>query len=174
MDINLEEMLNNHSLNSRTLKTIIEEEPNISSDDNIVINKNNIYNFMLDPSEENENKFVDMLNVFICYFKKFHNKQEKTNMFETIDYDNDDSTNKCMEFLYEEMSKFNNYKDQDQDKDVLFDPNTNEIDIKDVKELYMLMIDNKETLISKLLLPMIKYVSTIDWINTNWIIIPLK
>ena len=94
-------------------------------------------------------------------------------MFHDVDYELDNSTNRCMEFLYAEMHKYEDHEDNDrQDQITIYDPQP--INLDEYDELYVLMIDNKQNKMCHTLLPLIKYVSTLDWLNMTWRIDPFK
>lgn len=116
--------------------------------------------------------FINLLNIYTCYFKQLFDKTQHENIFNGIDYEKSDSTNRCMEFLYEEIFKYNS--SDDPNKDVLYGPDDNEIKLEECKELYTLCIDDVPSLICKFLLPILKYLSNSDWLNINWYIVPIK
>jgi hypothetical protein len=115
---------------------------------------------------------INVLNIFTTYFKKKHSLEQNVTMFDNIDYDQDDSTNKCMEFIYEEMYKYK--KSNEVDKDTLYDPDNN-IDINTCKELYALFIENELIYICKYLVPLFEELAkNINWADINWSVMPLK
>jgi hypothetical protein len=129
-----------------------------------------INDFMIPDDEQPHQSFVDLLNVFICYSKQLFHKGSTSHMFENIDFDKDDSTNRYMEYLFEEITIFNHARDGD--KDVLylmhdFKNDNHKLDLK-----YALYIDDELTYGSKYLLPMIKHLTTLKWQDINWRIIP--
>ncbi len=116
---------------------------------------------------------VQFLNVFMCYYKHLFNKDNNTNMFHDVDYGLDNSTNRCMEFLYTEMHKYEEHEDNGRDDQItIYEPCSVNLDEQD--ELYVLMVDNKQNKMCHTLLPLIKYVSTLDWSNMIWRIDPFK
>lgn len=132
----------------------------------------NIEDYLPAPEENEYGNFVNLLNIFTCYYKKLFSKKETSSIFEGVDYERIDSTNRYMEFLYEEISKYN--KSTIEDKDVLYDPEDNDIDINKCSELYALYIDNEIKYVSKFLLPLLHYLSEMKWLEVEWSIIPLK
>ncbi len=92
-------------------------------------------------------------------------------MFSDIDYEKPTSTNRCMEFLYEHMAKYNNCL-QDEEKITIVDPE--EVDIDSCDELYLLMINDEQKYVCQTLFPLLKYVATLDWLKLKWSINPLK
>lgn len=116
------------------------------------------------------NEYLDILNVYLAYYKNLYHKPKHENMFFSTDPNIIDSTNKCMETFYDEL---NSYKiSNEPDKNVLYDPNDIQIDM--CKSLYLLMINNEQKFACKYLLPIFKYITTIEWSKTDWSIIPLK
>ena len=126
------------------------------------------------PAEEEVeyDKFLNLLNIYNCYYKQLHNKSNDSTLFDNIDYDNDESTNKCLEFLYEEIFKFK--KCTDEDKDILYEPNNKEIKIDNWDEMHVLYINNEPKYVSKFLITLLQYLATIDWTEINWKINPFK
>jgi len=145
---------------------------NINDTSNIINNDiDDINNYELAEEENYETKNnLDLMNIFIIYFKKLFERKESDNMFENIDFDNIESTNRCMEMFYEELLKFQSSTYED--KDCLYLPN--EININNFNELYGLYIDNKQKFCSRSLIIIIQYLTTLDWKNITWSIVPLK
>ena len=117
---------------------------------------------------------MNLLNIYTCYYKKLFVKKKDATMFENIDYEKMDSTNKCLEMLYDEIYKFDQSKEED--KDILYDPDDDTISIDECKELYSLYIENEPKFVCKYLLPILKYLaeSHNNWTDMKWSIIPLK
>lgn len=167
------DLLNNYDTNPKN--TYIDdqdketEENNIEDDDNIPIDINDYI-----PAEEEIelSETTGILNIFTCYFKQLFESKQNSNMFDSVDIDKKDGTNRCLEFLYEEMFKFNNSKETD--KDMLYDLDDDDLNIDEVKELYMLSIDSIPLYVCKFLLPLLKYLSTQKWNEINWTILPIK
>ena len=116
--------------------------------------------------------FVDLLNVYNCYYKQLHQKKQESTLFEDVNMESDDSTNKCLEFLYEEMFKYK--KSLVADKDFLYDPSDSEVDINKWEEMYALYIEEEHKYVCKYILPLLHYVASLDWTLLNWNIRPLK
>ena len=85
------------------------------------LNENNNYIDLEDkkieiPEEiKKEEYLVNLLNVYMCWYKQINNKGKGSSMFDNIELDDDESTNKCMECFYEEIFKFNLSKENDKD-----------------------------------------------------------
>lgn len=131
-----------------------------------------INDYVLADEEKELNNFTSLLNVFTCYYKQLYCTNQESTMFENIDYTKNDSTNKCMEFMYEEMFKFN--RSSEIDKDILYDPDNEYIDINKCDELYVLYLDSEPKYTCKYLLPLVQYIGTLNWSVINWSIIKIK
>ena len=57
---------------------------------------------------------VNFINVFLCYYKHLFNKKNNTHMFTDVDYDKPGSTNRCMELLYDEMYKYSQNEEHEE------------------------------------------------------------
>jgi len=145
--------------------TIIEED----YDDDAPIN---LEDYVLADEEIEFGKYVNLLNVFNCYYKKLFEKKESDNLFGDIDPSKLDSTNKSLEFLYEEVFKFNHSIEED--KDILYEPDDDQLDINKCKELYILCIDCAPVYVCKFLLPLLQHLGEQDWLEMEWNIMPLK
>lgn len=127
-----------------------------------------IEEYTLAEEEVEQLSIINLLNIYICYFKQLHTYKQSDHMFINVDPSKEDSTNKCMEQLYEEIYKFS--QSADSDKDILFAPN--DIDIDASEELYILYIDSNPIYCSKYLIMILKYLGTLDWMNINFTIVP--
>ena len=147
-----------------------EEEDNLELFDRQI----NINDYELAEEEVEFRSYINLLNIYTCYYKKLFVKNKNITMFENIDYEKLDSTNKCLELLYEEIYKFN--KSLEDDKDILYDPDDENIDINQCKELYSFYIGTEPKYVCKYLLPLFKYVGETykNWTEIDWSILPLK
>jgi len=130
----------NCNLNEQKLITDENTDENIDEiiDEIIDYDVINIENYEID-TEENQLSLLNLLNIYTCYFKQVYEKNRDTTMFENINTDDINSTNQCLELLYEEINKFKN--SQDENKNYLYDPNDDILDPE--KELYTLCINNE-------------------------------
>jgi hypothetical protein len=120
---------------------------------------------------ENEFKnYVNVINIFTCYYKQTFNINQKITIFDDIPFDDKTATNKCMEFIFGEIYRYE--KSNIFDKDVLYNPD-DDINMETYKELYCLMIDSEPVYISPFVLPLISYLANMEWININWSIIDI-
>jgi len=142
-----------------------------NKNDIIEDDKINIDDYELADEEVEYSTDMNLLNIYTCYFKQRFFQNQKATMFENIDYEKKDSTNKCLEMLYAEMFKFSNSNEDD--KDILYDPDS-DININDCKELYSLYVNNEPKYMCKYLLPILKKLSVMNWLDLQWTIIPLK
>jgi hypothetical protein len=115
---------------------------------------------------------MSLLNVFICYYKQLYQVKQENHMFDGIDSEKEDSTNRCIELMYEEIHKFQ--KSTDDDKDILFDPDDNTVNIDLCIELYVLYVDGNVKYVSKYMLPLLRYISDLDWATIEWSVIKIK
>lgn len=110
----------------------------------------------------------NLLNVYLYYFKQLFQKNNSQNMFDEINCDEPNSTNRCLEFLYDEIRKCN----ENVDKTAISEECNFNIDECD--ELYLLKINGESDKYCQYLLPLLKIVAEIDWTNVEWSINPLK
>ncbi len=113
-------------------------------------------------------KYINIMNIFTYYYKQTFNITEKVTIFDDIPFDDKTATNKCMEFVYGEIFRFENSTALD--KDVLYGPDDN-IDIESYTELYCLIIDDEPKHIAPFIVILISHLETLDWLNINWKII---
>lgn len=116
-----------------------------------------------------EGKYDDLMNVYVKYYNttvdpKPDGTPNNHHMFENIDYNKEESTNNIMECFYEEMLKHATSKDEDK---VIYEY---DVEHYHANNKYILLINDSPNKSCNLILPLLSYVSTIDWINTNWII----
>lgn len=131
-----------------------------------------INDYTVADEEEEFGQYTDIMNVFLCHYKQLFCKNENCTMFDDIDYESDKSTNRGMEFVYDEIVKFNYSKEHD--KNTLFNPDTDDINIEDCDELYLLYLDNEPVYVSKYIFVLVRYVAEMDWSNIMWSIIKIK
>lgn len=128
----------------------------------------NLDDYYIPPSESDEN--LDILNIFIIYYKKLYNTEPNYHLFQDINFEESNSTNRSLELLYSEILKYKNSKNPD--KDILYNPA--DIDISKYPELFILKIQDENKYISKYLFPILKYIASLDWKIINWNIIPIR
>ena len=132
----------------------------------------NINDYIVAEEDIEYGTYVSLLNIFTCYFKQLFRRKQDETIFDHVDYDRKNSTNKCMEFLYDEINKFNDSKEED--KATLYSPDDPSVDINNCNELYSLYIKNEPKYVCKYLLPIVQYLTTIEWHTVTWAIIPIK
>jgi len=154
---------------------VADNDKNLSSDEeyNIAENEINIDDYV--PAEQYEEtadhefkNYVNVINIFTYYYKQTFNIQQKITIFDDIPFDDKTATNKCMEFIFGEIYRYE--KSNVSDKDVLYNPDDNII-MESYKELYCLMINSEPLYISPFVLPLITQLAEMDWLNINWTII---
>lgn len=174
----LSEMLNDFGNDQPNFEEYI---PNDDSEDDIIFNENDIINiddYVLAEEEHEFGEFTNLINIFTCYFKQLFEKNQNSTVVDGFDYEKEDlegrclSTNKCLEFMYEEIFKFN--KSSDEDKDDLYDPDSDLINIDNCSELYTLYIDGNPKFVCKFILPILHHLASIKWNDINWSIIKIK
>lgn len=132
----------------------------------------NINDYVVAEEEKEYGNYVSLLNIYTCYFKQLFRRKQDETIFDHVDYEKKNSTNKCMEFLYEEIHKFNISKEED--REMLYSPDDMTIDINLCNELYSLYINSEPLYVCKYLLPILQYLTTTEWHSIDWSIIPLK
>lgn len=132
--------------------------------------EDNIDDYIIPADDLDMQQYVNMINVFTVYFKKLFEKKNSDNMFTNIDYTKENSTNRCMEYLFEGMHKLKLEKVEN--KKEIYNPK--ELKIDDCTELYVLYIDDEPNKVCQYLLPLIWHVGTLKWCEINWKIMPIK
>lgn len=133
--------------------------------------EDNYSNEELEEIENNEYK-VTFLNVFLCYFKNLFAENKDAHMFTGIDYNKNESTTRCLEFIYNELYKYQEVENQDPTRTKLLP--ISKVDLDKFEELYILLINGEQKYMCEFLVPIIEYVATLDWTNIKWSIMPLK
>lgn len=173
-NIKLSELLNEFNCDSQELddKEYNDAEYNI---DEVI----NIDDYIPAEEEIEFGNFTNLINIFTCYFKQLFEKKQHANMFDGFDYEKTDnikciytSTNRCMEFMYEEIFKFN--KSNEDDKDMLYGPDDDKININNCDELYTLYIESEPKFVCKFILPILQHLSTQKWTDIDWSILKIK
>lgn len=130
----------------------------------------------LSPEDQEFGVKVDTINIFNIYYRQRWSKKHNQTCFEGIDQKDDKSVNNFMEFVFEEMNKYN--KSDIELKDTLFDVDHNltvaHIDYETVDEMYLLYLDDVPRYASQYLVTIVTYIAELDWANINWSIIRLK
>ena len=115
---------------------------------------------------------IEFLNIFRIYYKQLYSKDKSEDIFEDIDYENPESTNKWMELLFEEKLKHEIYEKKDPSKIEIMD--VKEIDMETVDELYVLIIEDEYIKMCQSIFPLISYMIGEEWGTINWSINSLK
>lgn len=110
---------------------------------------------------------MELVNVFMCHYHRVFNRPGS--MFSELKHGEEDETTLAMEMLYEEMHKFKIAEFED--RDVIYDPA--DVDAEQCDELYVLVIDDRQEKACKRLVPLLKYVATLQWMTIDWHIVPL-
>lgn len=110
-----------------------------------------------EDSEEECEEIQTVLNIFMIYYNKTENKEKKNeNLFQGM---LDNSTNRQFNFFAEQMREYNS------DKNALMLFNIN--DQNETKK-YILSISEKKIKSCDNLIPILKYLESIDWTLDNW------
>ncbi|CAH6421777.1 Hypothetical protein KVN_LOCUS463 [uncultured virus] len=134
-------------------------------------NQFNLDEYEFDPEENEVQESINLLNIYLCYFKNLHNCKPDQHMFTNVDSFKKESTNKCIELFYDEISKYKQFLDQPE-KIKLCEPDC--FDINEVEELYLLLLNYEPYKVCQTIFPILNYLSTLDWVNIEWSVIPLK
>ena len=110
------------------------------------------------------------MNIFTIYFRTLFKKDPTLHIFQGIDYNKLDSTNRQMELFYEHMTK---YKENEYNEDLVSIYFPDDIDINKCQELYILKI-NKLEYACQFIIPLLSMLSDENWTDTDWSILPVK
>lgn len=127
-----------------------------------------INNTLMYDLNVNESIYIDILNVFMCYYKHLYGKETDTNMFH--DMSNDEmgtETNRCTELFFGIMLE---YKENEDDYKFIGVFNPEEVLLDDCEALYILEIDGIQHKVSRSLYALIEYTAHLDWENMKWYI----
>jgi hypothetical protein len=131
-------------------------------------------NYQIAEEEVEMSTYINMMNIFMVYFREMFKKNPNLNMFEGVDYNKSDSTNRQMELFYEHLWKYKQDSDND-DKVSIY--SLKNININDCKELYSMRVTKKlvtEEVCCQYLIPLLSLLSKQNWRNIDWSILPLK
>ena len=121
--------------------------------------------------EQTIGKYVDLMNIFTVYFRTLFKKDPTLHIFQGIDYNKRDSTNRQMELFYEHLTM---YKENEHDEDLTSIYSVDDVDINKCRELYILKIDKLEYA-CQFIIPLISLLSEVqNWNETDWSILPVK
>lgn len=115
---------------------------------------------------------VSIINIFQLYYKKLYKKSDDETIFDDINYDDDTSTNRSMELLYEYMYEYRINKQKDNKLVDIYDENI--INAHCYEQLYGLIIDDKIQKISPSFLPLLMYLVELKWTEIDWKISKIK
>lgn len=131
----------------------------------------NLDNYELAPEEKETNKYINLINIYICHYRRVYNSDDP-NIFKNIDNNDITSTNRYLELFYQEIEKFNSIDDEK--KNTLYHIMSDKVNMDDHKELYILFISNKPQYMANNLIILLDYLSEKDWENISWSIFPIK
>ena len=112
---------------------------------------------------------VSFINVTVCHYKRLFNKT-------TVNFEDIVSEDSIHNFIMRELKKMEKTEDSEPDLCTIY--NIDGIDIDECEEFYILEYKEEENMtmfkICKTLLPLLKYISTLDWTNHEWTVISNK
>ena len=126
--------------------------------------------YILADEEEHLGKYVKLMNIFTVYFRELFKKDPSLNIFQGVDYNKLDSTNRQMELFYEYLMK---YKENQHDDDLISIYPVEDLDINKCRELYILKFNDQEYG-CQFIIPLISYLSEQEWQTSQWSILPIK
>ena len=107
-------MEDNNSNLQNEIKKIYDKQLLDFSSDSEDSEEINVDDYELAEEESEFGIYVGLLNIFTCYFKQLFRRQQDETMFDHTD-NSKDSTNRCMEFMYEQINKYNSSEESDKD-----------------------------------------------------------
>lgn len=125
---------------------------------------------------QDESMYTKMTNAYMIYYKKLYNRPPDMKMFDGINYEDESSTNGCLESFYEYIIKSNeNNKLGEEYVDIYKYEEVNKELFKKFDELYGLNIDGKLKFVSPDLITLLGGLTLNEnWELMDWLIIPLK
>ncbi len=130
----------------------------------------NLDDYVVPEEELSFKRHLDLMNIFLVYFKTLFKREPNLNMFDGVDEDQKDFTNRHMELFYEELLK---YKENINDEQKITIYQLEDIDINSCDELYILKYNDKEYG-CQFLIPLMSLLSDFNWRGEDWSIIPIK
>ena len=122
-------------------------------------------------------KMLEIINIFHIYFKILFKKERNVNMFDGINLEDESSTNRSMELLYEHIYKYKEYtKSNKLEFTELYNEDDEDVMNLNSDDLYALLIENNIEKLSPSLFAITSYLANLEqyWREINWKIINLK
>lgn len=128
----------------------------------------------LTVSELEHNYYVDLINIFLIYYKTKFNKSGNEHMFAGIDVNDETSTNRSTEMFYELLCDYKKKEKTDKKFVDVYEPD--KIDDEKFTDIYALLIDGVITNVSPSLLSLMINLAENKkgFVNINWKIIKIK
>lgn len=146
------------------------------SDENIVKNDSDEKNHKdIKPEEMNKQDtellekmdfYVDIFNVSLMYYHKLYKKSG--NLFDNVDPNEEESTNKPLELFYENMTIYATNEKKDKKLIEIYDPEN--FDANKYDEVYGLFINNEIKKVSPTLFSLLIYLAELEWNEIDWTI----
>lgn len=126
-------------------------------------------------NEEQSSVYVDTMNILLICHKRKYGKDKKESMFSNIDLSKPTSTNRQMEFYYEEMTTYFRNEKENPDKNLIYEPKEFEEEFRDssVTEAYFLKLNGTIDKVSRSLYALAVYLASLkDWQSITWEMTP--
>lgn len=135
----------------------------------------NIEDYAVPEDEKDMQIYVNLLNIYLVYFKTMYNKNESYNIFSDINQNDETSTNDAIIKLYDEIHRYK----QEQNKNKQF---INLFELDEYKKLYLpdsnskinedyplyMVYDGSRQYLSHNLITILLHLTNIDWHNIDW------
>ncbi len=149
------------------------------------IPENEVSEFNSDNSPENNpileedimaEKMVEIINIFHIYYKILFKKEKNVTMFEGMNLEDNTSTNRSMELLFEHIYKYkDNISKNKLELIEIYNEDDSELLNLETDELFALLINNDINKLSPSLFSIISHLANnFEWREINWKIINLK
>lgn len=115
--------------------------------------------------------YVSIINIFQLYYRKLYNKSEPETLFDGINYENEASTNRSMELLYEYIYEYKNNSKKGDEYIKLYKLNKN---LDNFNNIYCLLINDKIEYYSPTFITLLIYLNNLDWTSIEWKIANIK
>lgn len=115
-------------------------------------------------------EYADMLNLWTIYFRQFY-CSENRDVFNSVNQDDPTATNLYMEKFYDAIYKLS--KSTSPNRNILYSMDQSP-KLDSVDDLYLLYIDSEPMYTCEYLIPLLKYLTGIEWESKSWSIVPLK
>jgi hypothetical protein len=162
---------------------IVDEDLEENSDDenyNQHINDEiNLDDYTISEEDSEYKHYIDMMNIYLVYFKSLFKKKENATLFDGIEIEDDTSTNRALEMFYDEVNRYkictdNKFKDLFElvEYKKIFQNIPNDV------PLYQITIKDdtheEHKRVTHNLITGILFISEFNWIKNEWNIFKLN